>query len=149
VRIDGDDGVEGLPQQGAEVTLADDFAGMERDVLAHVGEIRRDQRQLSRAQLARRRRREQQLDELVVGPLQAAQHDDARRQCGRQRELRFAVGEAVARDHVQRPAELARQRVGEAVLVVEGEQHGQRAAHHDGPVSATNSRGGSPAAPMR
>jgi len=84
------------------VALAHGFARVEGNVLAHVGEVRRHQREVAHTQAARGAGGQQQFDELVVGLVQAAQQHGALGQapCAvhGQRELELPIGEAVALD---------------------------------------------------
>ena len=95
VRVDRDHGIEQLGQEGADDALADHLARRKRHVLPHIGQIGRDQRQVARAELACAARHQQQLDQLLVGLLQAAQQHDALGQLRRQLELELAVRKAV------------------------------------------------------
>jgi hypothetical protein len=52
--------------------------GWKGDVLAHVGQVRRHQREVAHAQGARGAGGQQQFDQLVVGLVQAAQQHGAR-----------------------------------------------------------------------
>jgi hypothetical protein len=85
VRVHGDHGVEQAGQEGADDALADRLAGVEGDVLAHIGQVRRHQREVAHAQAARGAGGQQQFDELVVGLVQAAQQHGARGQAARWR----------------------------------------------------------------
>ena len=141
VRIDRHHGIKAARQQAADVALADRLAGRERDVLPHVGEIRARQQQALRTQLAGGRRGDQQLDQLLVGLMQAAQQHHARGQRGGQAQLQFAVGEAVSLDQRQRHVQRTRQRCGHLALVVEG-QHaagGSSEAHQELPFGGLRS----------
>ena len=95
MRVDRDDRVEVVGQQPADDPLADRFAGRELDVLPHVAQVRRDQRNGARAVLPRRRGREQQLDELVVGMVEAATDRDVGGQRDGNRDAALAIRKAV------------------------------------------------------
>lgn len=122
VRVDRDHALEGLREQGADVALADHFAGREGNVLAHVGEVGAHQRELHRPQFARPGCSKPEFGELGVGLLQAAQQRHPRGQARRQAQPRLAVGEAMALHGLQRPAECGGQALGQRPFVVEGQQ---------------------------
>ena len=128
VRVDGDHGVEARRQQPAEVTLADHLAGREGHVLAHVGQVRADQRQVRGAQFARAGGGQQQFGELGVRLLQAAQQHDARGSSAGRRSRALAVGKRWRR---RRPAASRAPRPGacaSARFVVKGQQQAHRAS---------------------
>ena len=102
VRVDGDQPVELAGQQLAKHPLADYFTGIEGDVLAHVGQIRRDQDQSPGAQSARLAGDQEQLDQLLVGMVEAAvDHQllgDGLAFAQWQTQAQFVIGKTVALD---------------------------------------------------
>ena len=99
-----------LGNERADDGLADHLAGVEGNVLTHVGQVRRHQQQARHAQPARLDRNQQQLDQFVVGTVQAAVQHHLRWQRlalgQRQAQAQFIIGETVALDagraHAQR-----------------------------------------------
>ncbi len=102
VRVDGDQCVELAGQQLADHSLADHLARVEGDVLAHVGQIGRDQDQSLGAQAARFTGHQQQLDQLFVGVVEAAvEHQllgDRFAFGQRQAQAQLVIGKTVALD---------------------------------------------------
>ena len=125
VRVDRDHGVEGAGQQPPQVALADHLARCEGHVLAHVGQVGADQREVRGAEFARAGGGQQQRQQLLVGLLQAAQEHRAWRQLGRQSQPRLAVRKAVLAHPRQRHAQGSRQRAGQRAFILPGQQHGQ------------------------
>ena len=123
VRVHGDDAVEALRQQLADHALADGFTRRERDVLAHVAQVRGDQRHAGCAERSRGGGREHQLDELLVGAVEAAADRHRRRQVRRQREPGLAVGEAMHFDDPAGQARRGRQRRRLGRVLRKPEQH--------------------------
>ena len=70
VRVHRDHGVEQSGQELAHDLLADGFAGVEGDVLPHIGHVRGHQRQVLRAQCSRGAGRQQEFNQFVVGLVQ-------------------------------------------------------------------------------
>jgi hypothetical protein len=122
MRIDRHHGIEQIGQKGTDDALAHGFAGMKRDVLAHVGQIGRDQGQIPCAELACGARGQQQFDELVVGPIERAQDDDPAGQMRRQAQLGLAVGKTMAFDEMQFGVAGRGQPFGGGAFVFECEQ---------------------------
>ena len=99
VRIDGDEPVERPREERAEMDRAHGLAGLEPRVLAQVGEIRRDEADGSRAELARGPRREEERQREPVGIAQRRDDDDvAAGAVAFERDERFAVREMPPRD---------------------------------------------------
>ena len=102
VRVDGDQAVEMVGQQPADYPLADHLARVEGDVLAHVGQIGRDQDQSLGAQASRFAGHQQQLDQLFVGVVEAAvEHQllgDRFAFGQRQAQAQLVIGKTVALD---------------------------------------------------
>ena len=73
VRIDSDDGIEQVGQKAPDDALAHHFARRECHVLAHVGQVGRDQGEMLRPQSAGGLGHQQQLGELFVGVVECAQ----------------------------------------------------------------------------
>jgi len=81
MRLYRDDTVEGAHEEIANGALTDGFARVERGVLAHVAEIRRNQHQPSGSSTTRCFRREQKCDQLFVRIIERTANDG--RRCGR------------------------------------------------------------------
>ena len=73
--------VEGLREEIANGALTDGVAGVERGVLTHVAEIRRNQHQSSGSSTTQCFRREQQREQLFVRIIERTANDG--RRCGR------------------------------------------------------------------
>ncbi len=148
VRVHGDDRVEQAGEETADHALADHLAGVEGDVLAHVGQVGRHQREVTRAELARRLRGQQQLHQFFIGLVQAAPEHHARRQRFGQAQAQLAVGKAVARDQGQ----LQPGRVGGAgrddALVFKTQQAAGQIVQGYAHQNSTNTWGSCPALPM-
>ncbi len=113
VRIDGDHAVEQPGEEAADHFLADHLAGLEGHVLAHVGQVGRDQQQAPRAEAARLAGHQQQLDQLLVGTVETAVQQQGVGQrpvlAQRQAQAQLLVGEAVALDRRGRQPQLGGQ----------------------------------------
>ena len=153
VRVHGDHGVEQAGEKGADDSLAHGLARVEGDVLAHIGQVGRHQRELAHAQAARTARGEQQLDEFFIGLVQAAQQHGACGQLARgvhgQGELELAIWEAVARDLQRRKAAGGGQAGGGGAFAVEVQQAGRGGVGRGHAQNSTNTWGTSSALPMR
>ena len=102
MRVHGDHGIDHSTQKRPDDPLAHRFPGLKSDVLAHVCEVRRDQGERLNPERARGLGGKQQLNELFVGLVQAAQQHGARRQAAGsvhwQAQLDLSIREAVAFD---------------------------------------------------
>ncbi|MCY1434694.1 hypothetical protein D9M71_507610 [compost metagenome] len=126
VRVDGKHRIEALGEELADHPLADHLAGMEGDVLAHVGQVRRHQQQAAGAETARLAGHQQQLDQLLVGAVEAAvQHQGVGQHLAlsqRQAQAQLVVGKAVAFDARGRQAGRRGQTFGGITFVGEIQQ---------------------------
>ncbi len=98
VGIHGDQCIAELGEKAADNGLADRLSGHEFLVLAHIAEIGRDQDDLTRTQMPGRFRRQQQLDQFLVGAIEAAEQDDAFRDCLGQAQQALLVGKGMDLD---------------------------------------------------
>ena len=144
VRVHRDDGVKLLGQPLAQDALAHGFAGPERHVLPHVGQVGADQGQVPGAQRTGGGRGEHQFGDFVAGLVQPAQDHHTLGQLRRQAQADLAVRKAVALDRRGLQAGGRRQPQGQRGFVVKVEQHG-----HGGVQNSTKTCGTSCAAPMR
>ena len=128
VRIDGDHSVKQAGQERADDALAHGFAGMESDVLAHVSQVRRHQREVAHAQGTRGAGGQQQFNQLVVGLVEAAQqhgaHGQLARPVHRQSQFELAIRKAMALHGPQGQAAGGGQALGSRAFVVEVQQTG-------------------------
>ena len=76
MRIDRDQPVERVRKQLGNLPRRHGLARLEPPVLPHIGEIGRHQADVRRAELARRRRGEDQRQNLVVRSIERADDDD-------------------------------------------------------------------------
>ena len=91
--IDGNHGIKQFGQPPTYDLLTDDLTRMKSDILPHIAEVRRHQRQTTSATSPQRPTNHQQLDELVIGPVQAPIEHYMGCHPIRQRQLAFAIGE--------------------------------------------------------
>ena len=70
MRVDGYEAIEMVGDEPADDALAHGFAGMEGNILPHIGEIGRDEHDAARAIVAQRRRGEQDFDQFRIGIVQ-------------------------------------------------------------------------------
>ena len=97
------------PRQLAEDRLRDWLAGAKDPVLAHVGEVGRDQRDAPRAGAAQRVGRQQRRHQLAVGIVERLHHDGVGAGAMGDPDQRFAVGKGMRAHGRERRAEVARQ----------------------------------------
>ena len=119
VGLHGEHALEGPAEQPADDPLGHGLARLERAVLSHVGKVGRDQGHAPGAAPPQRVRGEQELDELVVGPVEGSHQHRARRYRADAHPA-LAVGKAV-HEHPRgrRAAEGPRQPPGEREGVAE------------------------------
>ena len=152
VGIHADHGIEQTRQKRAHDALADGFAWMERNILAHVGQVRRYQGEVAHAQIAGRTGRQQQFNEFLVRLVQAAQQDGtfghASSHIDRQRQPQFAVRKSVALHGPQCQTGCHRQALGSTLLVVKIQQAALGRFGRNHVQNSTKTRGTSSAVPM-
>ncbi len=129
VGVDGDHAVEQSGEELADDALADHLARVEGLVLAHVGQVRRHQGEMARAATPGAARDQQQLEQLFVGTMQAAEQHHIGRQLGRQAQAQLVVGEAVALDLRHLQSCRTRETRGFLALIVEMQQQGVFGTH--------------------
>lgn len=152
VRVHRDHGIEQPCQEPAHHLLAHGLTGVEGDVLPHIGQVRRHQREVLHAEVAGRTCGQQQLHQFFIGLVQATQQHGVPWQAAsglvhRQAQLEFAIGETMAFDGLGRQTGglcQAQRRCGFVVEI----QHarGFRCGHGQ---NSTNTRGTSSAVPSR
>lgn len=128
VRVDGDQPIEVLGNKGADDGLADHLAGVEGDVLAHIGQVGRHQQQALHAEGAGLAGHQQQLDQFVVGAVEAAVQQHLARYglagAERQAQAQLVIGETVPLDGRGRQAQGLGQAQGRGLFVGEIQQQG-------------------------
>jgi hypothetical protein len=143
VRVNSDQTLKEFRQKLANDALADGFTGREGDVLAHIGQVRRDQREVLRTQRASGAGAQQQLQQFVVRVVQRSQDGYPWRQLSGQTQLGLAVRKAMAFNAGQRQAAGACKSSGGCQVFFKVQQQ-FRARHQN----STNTWGRSVAAPM-
>jgi hypothetical protein len=120
VGLQGQDAVEGLAEHPPHHRLAEGLARRKDPVLAHVGQVGRDQVDLRRSGPPQGVRRQKQGHKAAVRPGEAAVKD--RRPTGRRRDggPRLPVREGVGPDEIQRQAKGVGEPSRRAGLVREG-----------------------------
>ncbi|MCY1549699.1 hypothetical protein D9M68_858810 [compost metagenome] len=126
VRVHRDHGVKQTGQEAADDALAHRFAGVERDVLPHVGQVWRHQREVHGAELVRGARDQQDFNQLLVRLVQAAPEHHTRWQALGQSQAQLAVRKAVALNDGQRQTRRSGNRLGDGLLIVKTQQAASR-----------------------
>ena len=129
VRIHRDQELHRGRQQARIAARGDGFAGTEAVVLAHVGQVGRDQPDLLRPEFTGGVGGEHQRQRLVVGPVEVGDEQDALpRDGGAQPHDDLAVGEAVRLHRARGAMQVLRQGFGKALGGRQGQDDGVHAS---------------------